>query len=98
LIHINGLFVLNAVVAGLLFLYDEGMSGGGNVEPLVKPTLVDELNCSSVGAFIVLANGFGARGALEPNGFVPKEICKFERRRIGRFFTFCFSNKFIEIN
>jgi hypothetical protein len=53
--HINGLFALIDVV---VVLNDEGMSGGGNVEPVVKPTLFDELSCSSVGGFMVLANGF----------------------------------------
>jgi hypothetical protein len=56
-------------------LNDEGMSGGGNVEPLLKLVLFDVLNCSSVGAFIELANGFGVRAviAVEPNGFVVAE-------------------------
>ncbi len=58
----------------LVVLNDEGMSGGGNDEPVVKPTLFVEVNWSSVGGFMVLANGFGARGAVEPNGFVPKNI------------------------
>ena len=52
--HINGLLV----VALLLLLNDEGIKGGGNVEVVVKPTLFVELNCSSVGGFMRLANGF----------------------------------------
>jgi hypothetical protein len=40
--HINGLFALIDVVVAVL--NDEGMSGGGNVEPVVKPTLFDELS------------------------------------------------------
>jgi hypothetical protein len=36
------LFALIDVVVAVL--NDEGMSGGGNVEPVVKPTLFDELS------------------------------------------------------
>ena len=66
-VHINGLFVLTDEVVALNV---DGINGGGNVEPVVNPTLVDELSCSSVGGFIILANGFGARGAVEPKGLV----------------------------
>lgn len=40
-VHRNGLFVL---IDEVVVLNDEGISGGGNVEPVVKPTLVDELS------------------------------------------------------
>jgi len=40
--HINGLFVLIDEV--VVLLNDEGISGGGNDEPVVKPTLFDELS------------------------------------------------------
>jgi hypothetical protein len=39
--HINGLLVL---IEEVLVLNDEGISGGGNVEPVVKPMLFDELS------------------------------------------------------
>jgi hypothetical protein len=42
----------------LLLLYDEGIRGGGNVELLAKAILFDEVNCSSVGGLVALANGF----------------------------------------
>ncbi len=80
---------------------DEGISGGGNVEPVVKPTFVDELSWSSVGGFITLADGFWARGAVEPNGFVLPEETNESKRKIVFFFifiTFWFCNKFIKIN
>jgi hypothetical protein len=43
--------------------------------------LFDELSWSSVGGFITFANGFWARGAVEPNGFVvAKEGKKYEEK------------------
>lgn len=39
--HINGLFVLMEDVVALNV---DGINGGGNVEPVVKPTFVDELS------------------------------------------------------
>jgi hypothetical protein len=65
--HINGLFVLTVEVVALNV---DGINGGGNVEPVVNPTLADEVSSPSVGGFITLANGFGARGAVEPKGLV----------------------------
>lgn len=61
------MFVLTDEVVALNV---DGINGVGNVEPVVNPTFVDELSCSSVGGLFVLANGFGARGAVEPNGLV----------------------------
>lgn len=55
-------------VVVLLLLSDEGIKGAGNAEAVVKPTLLVELNCSSVGGFVRLANGFGTRGGAAPNG------------------------------
>lgn len=84
-----------------MVLNDEGISGGGNVEPVVKPILVDEVNWSSVGGFITLANGFWTRGAVEPNGFVvaKEDKWKWKKKLIDLFVvTFCICNKFIEIN
>ena len=68
----NGFLVLDggAVVPPLNEL---GMSGGGRLTPVENPVLFDELNCSRVGGFTVLVNGFIARGAVEPNGLVAGE-------------------------
>jgi hypothetical protein len=56
----------------LLVFNDEGMSGGGNDEPLENGTVFDVVNWSSVGGFDELENGFGVRDGVEPNGFVPE--------------------------
>lgn len=72
------------VVALLLLLNDEGIKGGGNDEVVVKPTLFVELNCSSVGGFMRLANGFWARGAVEPNGFKLAFGCVTSLSRLTR--------------
>ena len=69
--HRNGLLALNVDVLELFPFNDDGIRGGGNEDVLVKPMFVDELSCSKVGGFAVLANGFGARTGFEPNGFVP---------------------------
>jgi len=61
---------LNEETVVLLLFNDEGISGGGKDEPLVNGTLFDDVNWSSVGAFVALENGFGVRDAVEPNGFV----------------------------
>ncbi len=62
--------VLNEEIVVLLLLNDEGISGGGNDEPLVNVTLFDDVNWSRVGGFVALENGFGVRDVVEPNGFV----------------------------
>lgn len=72
----------------VLALNDDGISGGGNVEPVVKPTLFDELSWSRVGGFMIFANGFGARGAVEPNGFVVPERNMNEGKIDGSLFFF----------
>jgi len=69
-VHINGLFVLNDEIVVLLLLYDDGISGGGNDGLPVNVALFDDVNCSSVGGFVELVNGFWVRVAVEPNGFV----------------------------
>ena len=43
-VYINGLVVLNDATAVLLLLNDDGISGGGNVEPLVNVGLFDVLS------------------------------------------------------
>jgi hypothetical protein len=43
-VHINGFVVLNDDTCALLLLKDDGRSGGGNDEPLVKGTLVEDVN------------------------------------------------------
>lgn len=40
-VHINGLFVL---MEDVVVLNADGINGGGNVEPVVKPTFVDEVS------------------------------------------------------
>lgn len=44
LIHRNGLVVLSDETVVLLLLNDEGISGGGNDEPLENGTLFDDVN------------------------------------------------------
>lgn len=78
--HINGFVVLNVGMFVLLFNVD-GISGGGNVDVVENPTFVVELNCSKVGGLFVFANGFAARGAVEPNGFVAER--KTLSKRMG---------------
>jgi hypothetical protein len=68
----NGFLVFDGGTVELPAPNEAGLSGGGRVTPLEKPILFDELSCSSVGAFVVLANGFGAREAVVPNGFVAR--------------------------
>ena len=59
-----------------LLLNDEGINGGGNVEPEVNVGLFEVVNCSSVGGLVVLTNGFGVRDGVAPNGFVSEEKTK----------------------
>ena len=70
----NGLFVLkdDETVVWLL-LNDEGINGGGNVEPEVNVGLFEVVNCSSVGGLVVLTNGFGVRDGVTPNGLVSEK-------------------------
>lgn len=78
----NGLFVLNVETLAVFPLYDEGINGGGNVDPLAKVALFDVLSCSSVGGFVALANGFGVRAAVvAPNGFVVAKSIEQRARR-----------------
>jgi hypothetical protein len=70
-LHKNG-FVLSKDGTVVVFaLKLDGISGGGNVEPLEKLFWFNVLNCSNVGGFVVLVNGFAVRAVgVEPNGLL----------------------------
>lgn len=91
-VYINGLFVVNDETVVVLLLNDDGISGGGNVEPLVNVGLFEVLSCSSVGGFVVLVNGFGVRAGVTPNGLVPEKIKEEDSKRIKEGVTLWFGN------
>lgn len=66
----NGLFAAYDELLVVFVLYDDGIKGGGRLDPLVKVGVLETVNCSRVGALFVLTNGFGVRVVVDPKGFV----------------------------